>query len=85
MRALHPVVKSAVALLLFALAIEAVAAQAPAGKIADTQTSSNTTEAPAQDQQIAQPTLAPETQSVHIQVGRSIFQHPVPPAPDRGQ
>ena len=40
MRALHPVVKSAVALLLFALAMEAVAAQAPAGKIADTQASS---------------------------------------------
>ena len=73
MRALHPVVNSAVALLLLALAMEAAAAQAPAGKIADTQASSKaTTEAPAQEQQIAQPTLAPETQSVHIQVGRSI-------------
>ena len=73
MRALHPVVNSAVALLLLALAMEAAAAQAPAGKIADTQASSNVAnEAPAQEQQIAQPTLAPETQSVHIQVGRSI-------------
>ncbi len=73
MRALHPVVKSAVALLLLALATEAVAAQAPAGKIADMQASSSVaSEAPAQEQQIAQPTLAPETQSVHIQVGRSI-------------
>ena len=42
MRALHPVVNSAVALLLLALAMEAAAAaQAPAGKIADTQASSN--------------------------------------------
>jgi pilus assembly protein CpaC len=53
--------------------MEPAAAQAPAGKIADTQaTSSDVKEAPAQEQQIAQPTLAPETQSVHIQVGRSI-------------
>jgi pilus assembly protein CpaC len=53
--------------------MEAAAAQAPAGKIADMQASSKVaTEAPAQDQQIAQPALAPETQSVHIQVGRSI-------------
>jgi pilus assembly protein CpaC len=73
MRALYPVVKSTVALLLLALATEAAAAQAPAGKIADTQASSSVaSEAPAQEQQIAQPTLAPETQSVHIQVGRSI-------------
>lgn len=73
MRALHSVVNSAVALLLLALAMEAAAAQAPAGKIADTQAnSSDAREAPAQEQQIAQPTLAPETQSVHIQVGRSI-------------
>ena len=71
MRALHPVVNSAVALFLLALAMEAAAAQAPAGKIADTQASPKA-EASAQDQQIAQPTLAPETQSVHIQVGRSI-------------
>lgn len=73
MRALHTVVNSAVALLLLALAIPAPAAQAPAGKIADPQAASQVApEAPAQDQQIAQATLAPETQSVHIQVGRSI-------------
>jgi pilus assembly protein CpaC len=50
------------------------AAAAPTEKIAATQTSSKAaTEAPAQEQQYAQPTLAPETQSVHVQVGRSII------------
>jgi len=47
---------------------------AAAEKIAVTQTPSKAaTEAPAQEQQYAQPTLAPETQSVHVQVGRSII------------
>lgn len=73
MRALHAVVNSAVALLLFASAMGAAEAQAPAGQTADTQaTSQAVTEAPAPQQPVAQPTLAPETQSVHIQVGRSI-------------
>jgi pilus assembly protein CpaC len=72
MRALHPVVNSAVALLLLAMAMQPAAAQTPAGQTANTQAPSNVpAEAPVQEQ-IAQPTLAPETQSVHIQVGRSI-------------
>ena len=72
MRAFHPFVKSAVALLL--LAVAANAAEAPAGKTADAKASSKVAaEMPAQEQQIAQQTLAPETQSVHIQVGRSII------------
>jgi pilus assembly protein CpaC len=74
MRALYPVVNSAVALLLLAGALQAAEAPASAGKIADAQASSKlAADTPAQaQQQIAQPTLAPETQSVHIQVGRSI-------------
>jgi pilus assembly protein CpaC len=50
------------------------AAAAPAEKAAVTQAPSKVaTEAAAQEQQYAQPTLAPETQSVHVQVGRSII------------
>jgi len=72
MRALHPFVNSAVALLLLSVAMHA--AEAPAEKTAVTQASSKAaTEVSAQEQQYAQPTLAPETQSVHVQVGRSII------------
>jgi pilus assembly protein CpaC len=49
--------------------MEAAEAHGPADKVADTHATGVT----AQEQQTAQPTLAPETQSVHIQVGRSIF------------
>jgi len=69
MRAFHTVVNSAVALLLLASAMEAAEAHGPAEKVAD----APATGVAAQEQQTAQPTLAPETQSVHIQVGRSIF------------
>ena len=73
MRALYPVVNSAVALLLLAGAMQAADAPATAEKKADAQASSKlAADTPAQAQQITQPTLAPETQSVHIQVGRSI-------------
>ncbi len=72
MRALHPVVNSAVALFLLATAMQAAQAQTPAGQTANTPAPTATVETPGQEQQIAQPTLAPETQSVHIQVGRSI-------------
>lgn len=72
MRALHAVVNSAVALLLFGLATNASEAQSPAGQIAKTQALSKVAAASAQEQQAPQATLAPETQSVHIQVGRSI-------------
>jgi pilus assembly protein CpaC len=48
------------------------AAETPAGKIADTQAPSKVeTPAPGQEQQNAQ-AMAPETQSVHIQIGKSI-------------
>jgi pilus assembly protein CpaC len=67
MRAFHPVVSSAVALLLLTSAMQVAAAPVPAGK-----SSKPVTTAPAEEQQNAQPALAPETQSVHIQVGRSI-------------
>jgi len=68
MQALHAYVNSAVAVLLFSAAMYAT--EAPAA----TQTSSTVgTEASAQEPQYAQPTLAPETQSVHVQVGRSII------------
>src|ERR1700687_2637016 len=66
MRVIHRVVNSAVALLLLTLAMDASGAKAPAKKIADAPAQ------PAQEQQNTLPTLAPETQSVHIQVGRSI-------------
>ena len=72
MQALHPYVNSAIAILLLSAAMQA--AEAPAEKTAVTQTPSKVaTEAPAQGEQYAQPTLAPETQSVHVQVGRSII------------
>ena len=74
MRALHPVVNSAVALLLLAVAMEAAVAQTSTGKTADTQAPANVAaEAPAQEPQTAHSSLATETQSVHIQVGRSII------------
>jgi pilus assembly protein CpaC len=72
MRALHPFVNSAVALLLLSVAMQS--AEASAEKTAVAQPSSKAaTEAAAPEQQYAQPTLAPETQSVHVQVGRSII------------
>lgn len=67
MRALYPVVHSAVALVLLAGTM-----QAAGDRKAEQQSSpAPATETPAQSQ-LAAPTLAPETQSVHIQVGRSI-------------
>lgn len=71
MRALHPVVNSAVALFLLATAMQAAQAQTPAGQTANPPATPKV-ETLDQEQQTAQPTLAPETQSVHIQVGRSI-------------
>jgi pilus assembly protein CpaC len=74
MRALHPVVNSAIAFLLLAVAMEAAVAQTPAGKMADTQAPASVAAAtPAQEPQSAHTSLATETQSVHIQVGRSII------------
>jgi pilus assembly protein CpaC len=69
MQALQAYVNSAVAVLLLSAAMHA--AEAPAA----TQTPSKASTEPssAQEQQYAQPTLAPETQSVHVQVGRSII------------
>jgi pilus assembly protein CpaC len=66
MRVIQRVVNSAVALSLLTLAMDPAGAAAPTRKIADAQAQA------AQEQQNALPTLAPETQSVHIQVGRSI-------------
>jgi pilus assembly protein CpaC len=74
MRALHPVVNSAVALLLLAVAMEAALAQTPTGKAADTQAPANVAaEVPTQEPQTAHSSLATETQSVHILLGRSII------------
>src|SRR6266498_3954926 len=74
MRALHTVVSSAVVLLLLAVAVEAVAAPAPAMNTAEMSAPATAaTEAPAQATQPAQQALSTETQSVHIQVGRSII------------
>jgi pilus assembly protein CpaC len=74
MRALHPVVNSAVILLLLAVAMESAVAQAPKEKPADTQAPANVaTEVPAQEPQTAHSSMPTETQSVHIQVGRSII------------
>jgi pilus assembly protein CpaC len=70
MQVLRSVVILSVVLFL-ALSTEA-AAQTLSGKTADTQTSPKVTEATVAEQPTAQPTLAPETQSVHIQVGRLI-------------
>jgi pilus assembly protein CpaC len=66
MRVIHRVANTTVALLLLTLAMDAAGSAAPARKKADGPAQ------PAQEQQNALPTLAPETQSVHIQVGRSI-------------
>ena len=63
MRALHAVVNSAVALLTVSVAMVAAQAQAP----------TVATGSPSQEPQAAQSALSPETQSVHIQVGRSII------------
>jgi pilus assembly protein CpaC len=74
MRALHPVVNSAIALLLLAVATDAAAAQTPAEKVADLQAPANIAAgAPAQESQTQHSSLATETQSVHVQVGRSII------------
>jgi pilus assembly protein CpaC len=54
--------------------MEAAEAPKPAGKAADTQApTSIAAEAPAQEAQASRSSLATETQSVHIQVGRSII------------
>ena len=74
MRALHTVVSSAVALLLLAVAVKAVEAPAPALNTAEMSAAATVAaEAPAQGTQPAQQALSTETQSVHIQVGRSII------------
>ena len=74
MRALHPVVNSAVALLLLAVAMESAVAQTPTEKKADTQAlAAVVAEVPAQEPQTAHSATPTETQSVHIQVGRSII------------
>lgn len=74
MRALHPVVNSAVTLLLLAVAMNPAMAQTPAGKKADAQTLAGlVAEVPAQEPQTAHSATPTETQSVHIQVGRSII------------
>ncbi len=74
MRALHTVVSSAVVLLLLAVAVEAVEAPAPAMNTAEISAPATAAaEAPAQATQPAQQALSTETQSVHIQVGRSII------------
>jgi pilus assembly protein CpaC len=65
MRALHHSLYSLLAVVLFAAAVNA--AETP-GKA-----SSKVSSEPAQEQQSAQPVLAPETQSVHVEVGRSII------------
>ena len=74
MRALHTVVSSAVVLLLLAVAVEAVEAPAPATNMAAMSApAAVAAEAAAQGTQPAQQALSTETQSVHIQVGRSII------------
>jgi pilus assembly protein CpaC len=74
MRALHTVVSSAVALVLLTAAMYAAEASTPAVKMAAAQAPAGAAaEAPAQASQTANPALATETQSVHIQVGRSII------------
>lgn len=74
MRALHTVVSSAVALLLLAAAMEAADAPVLAEKTAEMQAPANVqAEAPAQGSQTAHSSPATETQSVHVQVGRSII------------
>jgi pilus assembly protein CpaC len=70
MQARHLVVNSAVAFMLLTAAINAAGAQ-PSSMAADPRPSSQGASA-AQEQPTTQPALSPETQSVHIQVGRSI-------------
>ena len=74
MRAIYTVVSSAVALVVLAVAAVAVEAPAPAVKAAETPAPATVAaEAPAQGAQTAQSALSTETQSVHVQVGRSII------------
>ena len=74
MRAIYTVVSSAVALVVLAVAAVAVEAPAPAVKMAETSAPATAAaEAPAQGSQTAQSALSTETQSVHVQVGRSII------------
>src|ERR1700692_1822962 len=73
MRALHTVVSSAVALLLLAAAMEAADAPVLAGTMAEMQAPAGQAAAPAQGSQTAHSSPATETQSVHVQVGRSII------------
>ena len=80
MRVLHTVVSSAAALVLLTAAMQAAEAPNPAGKMAEMQApaASMVADAAAQASQNATtanatPALATETQSVHIQVGRSII------------
>jgi pilus assembly protein CpaC len=70
MRVSHTVFHSVVAFLLLAT-MQATGAEKPAGGTTSTQASGQVAAAPAQEQ-VPQSTLAPEAQSVHIQVGRSI-------------
>lgn len=67
MRALQAVVKSAVALLIVSVGMGIAQAQT------STQAPPVATGSSAQEPQVAQSALSPETQSVHIQVGRSII------------
>ncbi len=76
MRVLNAVVNSAVALLFVCVTMGAAAAEAqtPAANTADTQAASSMTVASsAQETQVAPMASPSETQSVHIQVGRSII------------
>ncbi len=74
MRALHTVVNSAVALLLFAVAMDSAGAQTATAKKADARAVATVAaEVPPQGPQTAQSSGPTETQSVHIQVGRSII------------
>ena len=74
MRALKPVINSTVAFLLLAVAMDAAAAQAPAAQTADPQAPASVAVAvPSQEPQSGPSSPATETQSVHVQVGRSII------------
>lgn len=70
MRVSHTVVHSVVAFLLLAT-MQATGAERPAEKTTSAQASGQVAASPAQEQ-VPKSTLAPEAQSVHIQVGRSI-------------
>ena len=74
MRAIHTVVSSAVALVVLAVSVVAAEAPAPALKMAETPAAAAAAaQAPVQGSQTAPSALSTETQSVHIQVGRSII------------